>query len=282
MGDLATTQAILNRGGHVDAERDGNRTPFYLAAKHGNVSVALCLAHHGATSAEAEDLLGLCYLNGNGIEKNPIEACKWFNRAATRGFAPARDHFLGTAMCESAKNGQVSVAVHLAEQGAASAEAESLLGLRYLNGDGVAKNPIEACKWFTKAATRGYVPAIGHLGWLHKCGEGTTKDLAKALNLFQEAAQRGCAASQANLAYMLANGEGTGRDQAQAKYWFQQAANQGLSCAQDNLALCYFTAKEPPKTCMKLCAGFLPPPIRGKGWQRHNATLVKCCCLVWA
>ena len=272
-GDLATTQAILNRGGHVDAERNGDRTPFYLAAKYGQVSVALYLAQHGATSAKAEDLLGLCYLNGNGVEKNPIEACNWFAKAATRGFAPARDHFLGTAMCESAKNGQVSVAVHLAEQGAASAEAESLLGLRYLNGDGVAKNPIEACKWFTKAATRGYVPAIGHLGWLHKCGEGTTKDLAKALNLFQEAAQRGCAASQANLAYMLANGEGTRQDQVQAKNWFQQAASQGLSCAQDNLALCYLHGKGTPKNLHEAVCWFSAAANQGQGLAKAQCNL---------
>ena len=272
MGDLATTQAIINRGGHVDADCKGDKTPFYLAAKHGKVSVALYLAQHGATSAEAEDLLGLCYLNGNGIEKNPIEACKWFTKAAARGFAQAQDH-LGTVMSESTKNGQVSVALHLAEHGAASAEAESLLGLRYLNGDGVAKNPDEAGKWFTKAATRGHTSAIGHLGWLYKHGEGTRKDLAKALDHFQEAAQLGCAAAQTNLAYMLANGEGTRQDQVLAKYWFQQAANQGLTSAQDNLALCYLHGKGTPKNLHEAVCWFSAAANQGQGLAKAQCKL---------
>jgi len=82
--------------------------------------------------AEAQDKLGLMYLNGKGVTQNDIEAAKWFRKAAEQGHA----------------------------------DAQNELGVMYDNGIGVTQNDIEAAKWFRKAAEQGQAGAYGNLGWI--------------------------------------------------------------------------------------------------------------------
>jgi TPR repeat protein len=56
-----------------------------------------------------------------------------------------------------------------AEQG--DADAQFLLGLRYYQGNGVAKDFVEAVKWYRKAAEQGHLFAQMSLGYCYKDGE---------------------------------------------------------------------------------------------------------------
>jgi len=80
--------------------------------------------------AEAQYNLGLCYLTGNGVSQDYVEAIQWITKAAEQGYA----------------------------------SAEFMLGLHYANGDGVRKSAAEAAKWYTKAAEQGDVDAQFSLG----------------------------------------------------------------------------------------------------------------------
>ena len=71
--------------------------------------------------AGAQNYLGTCYFNGEGVEKNVAEAVKWYRLAAEQGFAKA----------------QVN------------------LGLCYYDGDGVERNATETVKWCRLAAEQG-------------------------------------------------------------------------------------------------------------------------------
>ena len=73
--------------------------------------------------------LAYFYESGTGVEKNYVEAVKWYRKAA--------------------------------EQGDASAQYN--LGLMYLDGEGVRKNTSEAKRWFKKAADQGHEKAKAHL-----------------------------------------------------------------------------------------------------------------------
>ena len=73
-------------------------------------------------NAEAQWELGVCYYYGNGVEKDEVEAVKWFRKAAEQGLAFSQND----------------------------------LGNRYLIGQGVAKDEAEAVKWFRKAAEQNY------------------------------------------------------------------------------------------------------------------------------
>ncbi|MBO7280959.1 MAG: sel1 repeat family protein [Bacteroidaceae bacterium] len=79
--------------------------------------------------AEAQNALGACYKNGEGVEKDHAEAAKWYRKAAEQGHALAQNS----------------------------------LGYCYLNGNGVEKDLEEAFKWFKEAAKQGHPLAIKYL-----------------------------------------------------------------------------------------------------------------------
>jgi TPR repeat protein len=69
-------------------------------------------------------------------------------------------------------------AQYIAEKG--GADAQYMLGFCYDNGEGVAKDSVEAVKWFRKAAERGHAFAQYKLGRCYYQGDGVAKDYAEA------------------------------------------------------------------------------------------------------
>ena len=74
---------------------------------------------------EAQNFLGVCFENGEGVEQDKAEAAKWFRKAADQGYAGAQYN----------------------------------LGHCYANGYGVKQDRAEAAKWYQKAADQGLEPA---------------------------------------------------------------------------------------------------------------------------
>ena len=69
--------------------------------------------------------MGVCYGNGEGVERDAHEAVKWFHAAAEQGHVYAQYN----------------------------------LGVSYAKGDGVSQDVSEAAKWYGKAAEQGYEAA---------------------------------------------------------------------------------------------------------------------------
>ena len=80
--------------------------------------------------AEAQNALGACYKNGEGVEKDHAEAAKWYRKAAEQGHA----------------------------------KAQSSLGYCYSSGNGVEKDLNEAYKWYRKSAEQGEAQGEFNLG----------------------------------------------------------------------------------------------------------------------
>src|SRR6266446_3364491 len=91
---------------------------------------------------------------------------------------------------------------------AGNADSEAELGLRYYNGEGVAKDQAEAVKWYRKAAEQNDADAQYNLGVCYEHGEGVTKDPVEAVKWFRKAAQQNDARAQYNLAVGFGTGEG--------------------------------------------------------------------------
>ena len=80
----------------------------------------------------------------------------------------------------------------LAEQG--DADAQFKLGQIYRQGGGgqnVKKDPVEAVKWFRKAADQGHVRAICLLGSSYVIGYGVKKDMPEGIKWYRKAAVLG-------------------------------------------------------------------------------------------
>jgi hypothetical protein len=86
------------------------------------------------------------YANGRGVEKDYVEAVKWYRKAAEQG----------------------------------DAKAQLNLGASYAKGDGVNKDTVQATKWYRKAAEQGEVVAQAALGARYFLGEGVPKNYMEA------------------------------------------------------------------------------------------------------
>jgi localization factor PodJL len=119
------------------------------------------------------------------------------------------------------------------------AKSELLLGIRYLDGDGVAANEAEASRWLSRAAQQGEPMAQYRLGTLYERGKGVPADAKLANHWYELAAKQGNRKAMHNLAVAFADGSGEPKDYNQAAAWFSRAANLGLVDSQFNLAVLY-------------------------------------------
>ncbi len=78
--------------------------------------------------------------------------------------------------------------------------AQCVVGLAYLNGDGVPKDLTKALQWFRKAAEAGNVEGQRNLGHAFAEGQGTPADLVEAYQWLSVAAAKGDKAAKEELA----------------------------------------------------------------------------------
>ena len=122
---------------------------------------------------------------------------------------------------------------------AGEARAQHDLGMLYLTGRLVAKNPAEAAKWFEKAAVQGHPNAQFNLGVLYQQGEGVPENQQLAFFWYQSAAEQNYPRAQHNLAAAYAEGRGVALSEAKAVEWFTKAANNGVAPSQHSLGLIF-------------------------------------------
>jgi localization factor PodJL len=117
--------------------------------------------------------------------------------------------------------------------------AETILGLKYLDGQGVPADVQQAGKWLVKAAEKGQAVAQYRLGTMYERGQGTAPDLAKAAKWYMASADQGNRKAMHNLAVAYADGALGKKDMTESARWFEKAAALGLSDSQFNLAVLY-------------------------------------------
>ena len=158
---------------------------------------------------------------------------------------------------------------------AGDAESEVELGLRYTNGEGVAKDQVEAVKWVRKAAEQNLARAQKNLGICYDKGEGVTKDQAEAVKWFRKAAEQNYADAQNDLGASFYNGEGVAKDQVEAVKWFRKAAEQNLAKAQFNLNVCYYNGEGVAKDYVEAYKWLLLAARQGDEDAKKNLTALE-------
>jgi localization factor PodJL len=123
--------------------------------------------------------------------------------------------------------------------GTGNVKAQEVLGLAYLDGDGVSVNEAEGAKWLERAAASGEPVAAYRLGTLYERGHGVAADHAKATQWYAVAAKAGNRKAMHNLAVAYAQGSGVQKDLPLAAQWFLRAASLGLPDSQFDLAVLY-------------------------------------------
>jgi TPR repeat protein len=141
--------------------------------------------------AEAQYNLGVCYNDGDGVEKNSTQAVYWYRKAAEQGHAKAQNN----------------------------------LGVCYNDGDGVEKNYTQEVYWYRKAAEQGYAKAQYNLGicYFNGDGNGVDKNHTQAVYWFRKAAEQGDAEAQYNLGVCYYGGYGVEENKNKSLYWYEKA-----------------------------------------------------------
>ncbi len=208
---------------------------------------------------------GKCYDDGDGVQTNPVEAVKWYRKAAEQGHAEAQ-YMLGyhynysDGVEYSRDNVREAMKWYLkaAEQG--HARSQLTLGNIYNIGEyeQIGKDPVEAVKWYRKAAEQGDAAAQYELGLCYGLGNGVEKNMVKAVKWYCKAAKRGCVLAQRMLGFR--NDKEAPEDPLEAAKWYRRAAAEGQANAQFNLGICY-----------EYGIGVLKDPVESARWFRMAA-----------
>lgn len=154
--------------------------------------------------------------------------------------------FVGiTVGCVLASEPDASTATTAAPIPAEESDPEALFlsARRYLQGDGVTRNPEKALELMLKSAESGYGPALGGVGYFYSVGLTVPQNDEEALKWFRQGAEKGVARAQYNLAQMLLVGRGTAANPSEGMEWLQKAANQDMPEALFALADAHFLEK---------------------------------------
>ena len=119
------------------------------------------------------------------------------------------------------------------------AESMYSLGTLFWHGYGVAKNEVEAARWYQKAAERGLADAQHDLGWLLENGRGVALSYAKAARWYKKATDQGQVNAQFALASMFNEGRGVEKKYKEGFRCLKRAAEQGHEEAQFHVGVTY-------------------------------------------
>jgi len=96
---------------------------------------------------------------------------------------------LGLSLVTAQADESIADLIDMAKKG--DADAQFQLGDRYLFGEGIPKDNVEAVKWFRLAAEKGLPQAQFNLGLSYSKGEGVLKDAVESYKWFNLAAAQG-------------------------------------------------------------------------------------------
>lgn len=132
---------------------------------------------------DAQMHLGYMYQSGTGVPEDFSIAVKWYQMEIKQS-NPKEWANIGMLYFDGDKHlpRDYQQAFHFFRMSAdrGIAVSQYFLGLMYLNGLGVAKDPVTAVQWYQKSAEHGYYKAELDLGNLYYRGVGINKDLLKA------------------------------------------------------------------------------------------------------
>jgi TPR repeat protein/tRNA A-37 threonylcarbamoyl transferase component Bud32 len=124
-----------------------------------------------------------------------------------------------------------------------NARCQVVLGNAYRSGTGVARDPVEASRWYRKAAEQGNDVGQYELGTLYESGLGVPKDATQAVSWFRKAADQGLARAQNRVGVAYENGTTGSANLVLAADWYRKAVDQGHAGAQSNLGRLYLQGR---------------------------------------
>lgn len=118
------------------------------------------------------------------------------------------------------------------------------LGIRLINGDGLAGNLVEGLGWLRQSAQRGNPVAMAHLGECMLDTEGGAESREEGQRWLEKAMALGLGAANVAVASRLITGSGLVRDPERGKRMLMEAAGRGSQLAHVKLAVYLLSGRE--------------------------------------
>ena len=185
---------------------------------------------------EEEEECSIC------LDKIPQDLTK-YERAVCCGKAmhkKCRDDMLKSSMTDEQKGRCVMCRIKKTSAGSkeeierlrpwvekGKAWAQSVLGHKYRDGEGVDQSDQQARELYELAVSQGEAMAQYNLGQMYYKGQGVDQSYERAKEYFEAAARQEIADAQFNLGALYANGQGVEQSIETARKWLMKAAEQG-------------------------------------------------------
>ena len=185
-------EALVLLGDLIEASDNVRALQFYQRAAS--------MRHASGMMAMADRLW-----NGAGVEKAPDDALRLYQSAAEAGDVRALETLAHLQLNGEVRAGESSARELLerAAEAGSSASAASL-GVLYLNGFGVGKDPRRAAGYFEKAALGGDLNGMLYFARCLNAGIGVTRNTKASRRWFRKAAKAG---NEQAVAWCQRNGE---------------------------------------------------------------------------
>jgi TPR repeat protein len=181
----------------------------------------------------------------------------------------------GQTLCaQQSEEERKLLAILLAKAEKGDVQSQRQLAVAFKYGDlGLAKDDVEAVKWWRKAADQNDASAQLNVGLSYHHGDGVAKDLAEAVKWYRKAAEQNFAKAQASLGFCYANGQGVARDDVESVSWWRKAAEQNLAGAQSALGACYYDGKGVTKNDMEAVSWYRKAADQDEAGAQFNLGL---------
>ncbi len=197
----------------------GNRTAEPLTLED------MCLRGHGEVCLQ----LGYAYQSGDGVEADPKESLRFFERACKNevwsGCVQAGQVY---ASDEDVRVRSMNRAISFYKQACSEGEVVGCyhLGQMQWAGEGARANEFLAVEYFSIACESRHLTSCFYLAVAHSTGRGVREpDPKLAASLFEIVCEDGSAEACFNLGRMVYQGTGVEADRARAMALFQKACD---------------------------------------------------------
>lgn len=199
--------------------------------------------------ADAQYMVGKCFEEGIGVEKNLNQAFVWYKKSAENGSPYSQNRisifYWEGSIVEKSYEESFNWDLKAAKQGLLVAHYN--IGCQYRYGIGVKRSKSKALKWFLGAGHTGEKHSQYELGCMYK-----QIDEYEAFRWFKKSAEQSYAPAQAELGEMYLRGVGTFQDDRHGIFWLQKAMDQG--CMEACCAMALYHKFTNPQETVRLIA----------------------------
>ncbi len=189
----------------------------------------------------------ICYLRGQGVEKDSVAAFRNFRKAANMRHEKALHSLAGCYMkgVGTARNDSLALKYYTLSAESGNAVSQAMLGHMYLAGSIVEQDSAMALEWFGKACEKDEPASLYAMALIMEredsiAGVGK-RQLRKrpAIEYLARAASSGHAWAQYRLARCYEQGKYVRKSRKKAFGWYMSAASQGVADAMERTGYCY-------------------------------------------